>query len=151
MLVGINFNINVKDCTNTASISGVSEKVRVGGVIGWVTTGDSGTSTLNYSGNVNIINCKNESDIEANGAVGGIIGYSMIYYRTNYVVNVEKCLNVGNITSQNLAAAGTIAAINGGIYNISECANIGNISATTKAGGIVGFLEKSTNAKYTFG
>ena len=110
-------NIGIgENCTITGNIS-------VGAVVGYLYNNSRAT------------NCYNKANIKVGSYSGGIFGQASIN------VNIEKCYNEGNITSNN--ATYLIGGVVGNFTNgsqINMCYNNGNINCTEvdKVGGIAG-------------
>lgn len=144
--LGQGFEINLKNCTNKAAVSGEKLKARVGGVVGWVTC-DKSTSVNNSSGGkINLSNCVNAGRIAGTGDVGGVVGYVTLQYRTDYILNMHNCVNTGIVTASNTGAGGVLGTNKGGIFILTECANYGSVSADSqKAGGVMGYSETASS------
>ena len=105
-----------------------------------------------YANKTTIVNCTSNVEIsdKVNSAVygyniGGIVG--CLYNGT-----INNCQNYGNISTTTEQKSGEDASIGGLIgsaytANITNCKNSGNISGAFQAGGIIGVLSYSSDAK----
>lgn len=123
---------SVEACTNNSDITYTSLGQRVGGIIGFSTSGS-------------LINCENNGNITSYGAmVGGIAG--KVEY--NDITKTQSLKNTGNISGHD-NVGGVVGSIDNSIYiygnfesTISDLSNSGNVSATHNyAGGIVGYIN----------
>ena len=115
--------------------NGTIKNVRIGennNITGGISTGAVAGYLYNNS---KATNCYNKADIKVGSYSGGIFGQASIN------VNIEKCYNEGNITSND--ATDFIGGVVGNLTNgsqINMCYNNGNIDCTEvdKVGGIAG-------------
>lgn len=169
-----NCGSSVRECSNSGTVSGVSE---VGGVVGYgyyiTDCYNKGvvTNSNNYVGGVAgkcfayIARCKNEGIVSARAYVGGVLGYA---YYESYMVS--KCENSGSVSGSGNYVGGVVGyaysalstcsnsgdvkgveAIGGVIgksssayFDVVKCSNQGKVSGDTKVGGVVGYAEFST-------
>ena len=123
-VVGDNSNGTVTNCRNTGTVSG---SCYVGGVVGF-----------NYNGTVT--NCYNTGDVSGDGYVGGVVG-------TNYGT-VTNCCNTGDV-SGSIYVGGVVGENDGGLTN---CYNTGTVSGSDYVGGVAGRSYSTvTNCYYLTG
>lgn len=130
-IVGYNYG-TVDNCVNYAEVVSYAGS-NVGGIIGYA-----------YYSSVTR-NCANVGAVySGNGYSGGIVGYNMGL--------VSGCSNAGTVTNSIMTDNVTISAIkySGGIAGftysrIENCINYGTIKGHDYTGGIVGFLNYSSN------
>lgn len=123
------------------------------------------------AGVVKFINCENHASVSGSGRVGGFIGDAYMP-ESGFIVNVDGCLNAGNITASSADACGGIIGIcqidcvirktantgsvasvknnvggmvgwTYGCLTIEDCYNTGTITANAYAGGMVGLMQKN--------
>ncbi len=164
-----NFEINVVGCVNNAVVlsdtADQADKGRVGGIVGWIASGNSAINVVDNAGVINITSCVNNADLTARAGLGGIVGVASIYDSAAYALNILNCANYGDLATSAGGYAGGIAGwIEGGTVKIAACKNYGIIYATktgsnSYAGGILGYaglvsgaagltLEVSNSANY---
>lgn len=123
-IVGYLLDGKVKNCYNTASISGTEN---VGGICGYFIE-----ST--YEGSIDF--CYNKGDIAGITNVGGIAGQTESNMAENSTLSVSNCVNYGAIQGTSFVA-GVIGQFKGN--NLTNLVNKGNISASGEnVGGISG-------------
>lgn len=137
-IAGWAWNANLKDCANTAKVSGT---ISAGGIVG------------STNGNTKIDVCKNSGEIVMNGSAdaltgaGGIIGVS-----NSGGVEVTKSANTGSVTAAK-SAGGIIGGTGAAGDTVVNCYNGGAISATEKdavAAGIYGYNNSTSPVKACF-
>ena len=108
----------------------------------------SGTVTLSHvTANVTV-GIDPQSEIQGKGKTGGLVAYADCTQ-----LNIEYCVNKGNISSHNANAycAGLVAGSGSCNINISHSKNEGNVSATgsdARVGGLIGrFAGHASNIK----
>ncbi len=164
-----NFEINIVGCVNDALVlsdtSDQADKGRVGGIVGWIASGNSSINAGENAGVINIASCVNNAALKARAGLGGIVGVASIYDSADYSLNILNCVNHGALTTSAGGYNGGIAGwVEGGNVKISACKNDGIISAaktssSSHAGGILGYaglvsgaagltLEVSYSANY---
>ena len=141
-------NVNISNSNNLGQLDG---GIFTGGIVGHISQDSTGG---NYSGKINIINCKCNANIESSTGyvVGGICGYINTCKSGTYI-KIINCIFIGNI---NETVAYNIGGICGYVENynlrcnIENCLTIGkiedNVSSSNKTisiGGIGGELNKS--------
>ena len=133
--------IDITNCYNTGTINGNN----AGGIVG---NFDAGTVTNSYntgsvtgyraggiSGTIcqaTIANCYNTGAVDGPYA-GGITGY--VYYTGS----ITNSYNTGTISGYN--AGGIAGDVDGSVTN---CYNVGSVTGTTYAGGVAGYIYRST-------
>ena len=163
------FEINIIGCVNNAVVlsdaADQADKGRVGGIVGWIASGNSEKNVGENVGVINIASCVNNAELKARAGLGGIVGVASIYDSADYALNVLNCANYGNLTtSAGGYNGGIIGWVEGGDVTISACKNDGTISAAktndySYAGGVLGYaglvsgaagltLEVSNSANY---
>ena len=134
---------NIKNCTNSASITG---NASTGGIVGCSLQVNAGIDML-------VANCVNSGSVTSKGMwAGGIIGsFGLENGAANDFdsLTVRGCVNSGAVTAK-WEAAGIVANMNAvaGTTRIADCANSGAIvtndtASTWKTAGIV-FFGKNT-------
>ncbi len=164
-----NFEINIIGCVNNAVVlsdtADQADKGRVGGIVGWIASGNSEINVVENVGVINISSCVNNAELKARAGLGGIVGVASIYDSADYALNILNCANYGKLTtSAGGYNGGIIGWVEGGDVKISACKNNGTISAAktgnnSYAGGVLGYaglvsgaagltLEVSNSANY---
>lgn len=149
-IVGNLYNLTSKvlNCTFSGSVSS-DKNPYVGGIVGDNLYGYVAGCT-NYG--------KVTSSASSKVAVGGIVGQNRITYDSDETAEgessvIERCINNGSISGTNSAGGivGVSSLVEGSssenkpyIGAIRNCLNTGSVSGGV-AGGIIGYLEESTN------
>lgn len=149
-IVGNLYNLTSKvlNCTFSGSVSS-DKNPYVGGIVGDNLYGYVAGCT-NYG--------KVTSSVSSKVAVGGIVGQNRITYDSDETAEgessvIERCINNGSISGTN--SAGGIVSVSSLVEGsssenkpyigaIRNCLNTGSVNGSV-AGGIIGYLEKSTN------
>ena len=118
----------VEDCYVTGSITGYQA---VGGIVGVLNSGGSGTNTIRRCYTTASITARN---FRAGGIAGNCVGNALITdcYSTGTISNPISALG------QTTQSGGILGAPGGGSVTIMNCYSTGNISSRDFAGGIVG-------------
>lgn len=132
--------VYINECYNMGKISSIDtveeEIANIGGIAGKISI--SSYETLQG----NIIKCHNIGEIyntNCNGNSGGILANNHVWGNT--LLNIEDCINSGNIYSKALATGGIVGCIEKqlGDVKIHKCYNEGSIKGDSQyVGGISG-------------
>lgn len=106
----------ITNCTNNGTITGTSNDVFVGGVVGT----NCGT----------VQNCTNNGTVETATYAGGVVGVNFGTVSGSY-----NTKNVAGVTAGGVVGANSYANVSG---KVTSCYNTGTVSGTTTAGGVVG-------------
>ncbi|MCD8008282.1 MAG: hypothetical protein LUF68_05025, partial [Clostridiales bacterium] len=98
---------------------------------------------------VTLTECKNEATVSTDGsgttALGGLIGSVLL--GGNYTVTVERCCNLGEITSHayagGLIGSTYVISSKNGVLTVSDSYNLGSVTGSF-AGGIIGYRGSAT-------
>ena len=128
-IVGISVGSKISNCINKGNIiSGEEAGIYIGGICG----------CMEADTEITISDCRNEGNINGIAVTGGIVGL----LSTKGIV--ERCSNVGDIHSAQMAAAGIAGQTNqkSGQSNsiVRQCYNSGNITGGKWLGGIVAYF-----------
>lgn len=121
----------VKNVT-IGSLSSVTGKAYVGGIVGQMRQGAS------------VAACLNQAEVVAEGDnVGGIVGNTLI-------ANVENCSNTGKVSSTKSKAGGIVGSFSSTKNTLANCFSVGTVSASANAGALAGSVPASvgTNCYY---
>ncbi len=149
--------------SNFAKSSGEDNNKYVGGLIGFVDSGDvtlvdcvSGGTVQSQSicgtggfiglanGTVDLEGCVNNATVNAKNAVGGFVGW--LSFR---LLNANNCMNYGTVTADQERAGGLIGYVQSGStgsandVRISGCSNHGNINGKKELGGLIGKIDSA--------
>ena len=163
--IGENYNYNftgtfdgngyeIKNCyINSNGYAGIFGSVKNAKILNLSVNGGSISGTGSYNGynavagivgfaddNVIIEKCKNSANIEK-GA--GIVGCAM-----GNGIKIVDCINTGNISGGDRAAAGILGGESAEIIN---CYNLGTIGKSNGTGGIVGWISGKVENCYNAG
>lgn len=127
----------IKNVIVTGKVSAGSNN-KIGGIAGFANV---------YSGEISIINCKNDATISGNKSVGGILGDCS---GNQNKLTIEGCVNIGKITGNNSQVGGIIGNLGSG-HSVSYCYNRGDITGFNYAGGIVGQCASKISSSYSTG
>ncbi len=105
----------ITNCTNNGTITGTSNDVFVGGVVGT----NCGT----------VQNCTNNGTVETATYAGGVVGVNFGTVSGSY-----NTKNVAGVTAGGVVGANSYANVSG---KVTSCYNTGTVSGTT-AGGVIG-------------
>lgn len=105
----------ITNCTNNGTITGTSNDVFVGGVVGT----NCGT----------VQNCTNNGTVESATYAGGVVGVNFGTVSGSY-----NTKNVAGVTAGGVVGANSYANVSG---KVTSCYNTGTVSGTT-AGGVIG-------------
>lgn len=127
----------ITGCTNGASVyaESASDLASAAGIVAAPIKNDSNEV-------VNISNCVNNGNIEANGGGWDYAGGISSIYVTGADAHISLSYNIGMIEAD--VAAGIIAHINDG--SVTNCYNAGPVNARHTAGGISGTVCTITNS-----
>lgn len=106
----------ITNCTNNGTITGTSNDVFVGGVVGT----NCGT----------VQNCTNNGTVETATYAGGVVGVNFGTVSGSY-----NTKNVAGVTAGGVVGANSYANVSG---KVTSCYNTGTVTGTTTAGGVVG-------------
>ena len=106
----------ITNCTNNGTITGTSNDVFVGGVVGT----NCGT----------VQNCTNNGAVETATYAGGVVGVNFGTVSGSY-----NTKNVAGVTAGGVVGANSYANVSG---KVTSCYNTGTVTGTTTAGGVVG-------------
>ena len=127
----------IKNVIVTGNVSAGSNN-KIGGIAGFANV---------YSGEISIINCKNNATISGNKGVGGIVGDCS---GTKNALKIQSCVNTGTITGSNTQVGGIVGNL-GTNHTVSACYNRGNITGMNYVGGIVGQCAATIEWSYSTG
>ncbi len=127
----------IKNVIVTGNVSAGSNN-KIGGIAGFANV---------YSGEISIINCKNNAAISGNKGVGGIVGDCG---GTKNALKIQSCVNTGTITGSNTQVGGIVGNL-GANHTVSACYNRGNITGMNYVGGIVGQCAAMIEWSYSTG
>lgn len=118
-IVAYSNGVTITNCVNKLSInSNSSANSYVGGIVGYAAMPTTITSCVNFA------------ELQATYAVGGIIGQAYCSNTDNGDFSVNKCINVGNIYSNeaNAFVSGIFGYSNiAGNTKIEDCINLGTV------------------------
>ena len=133
---------NIINCQNSAKVEARSNST--------ANTGDQVGGIVGLSSNGKIENCKNYGAVKANNVAnsvssgklaGGIAGL-VKYNKTNETININNCINYGEVIATYQQAGGIVGQMAAG--TVSKCYNTGSVEAKSVgrmigiAGGIIG-------------
>lgn len=135
-------------CSNSGAITATSYSGGIEGYAagqsGFTSCTNSGAITSdNYAGGVlaraynqaSFISCVNSGRISSGVNAGGVLGGAYFNGSNDYVLELDGCVNHGEIFSYSsneatkTTAGGIIGVVNFGAYEINECGNTGSLSA----------------------
>ena len=134
-IIGYVYNgqkVLIRACVNSGAITPVNTRA-AGGILGMVSDYNRKWAS-NKEGDIKIRNCINLANIASSGDtyVGGIVGYLFNVTSPYVTLNVEKCANYGNVSSQryNAGILGLAGSGGGGTaITIKQCYNAGNANS----------------------
>ena len=162
----VGYGYEIKDCTNSTSITYTAKGDYVGGIAGYLTYGVSGCTnnanisavnsnyvggivgTLAFSGNKTLTKCVNSGNITAKNYTGGLFGnlYGRYDIDANHTLNLTFSNNSGVINGETYVGglAGYLVIENTNYENSikllgNDLSNTGNVNAKTYAGGFFGY------------
>ena len=127
----------IKNVIVTGNVSAGSNN-KIGGIAGFANV---------YSGEISILNCKNDAAISGNKGVGGILGECS---GTANALTIQGCVNTGTVTGTNNQVGGIVGNL-GAKHTVSACCNRGNITGMNYVGGIVGQCAATIEWSYSTG
>lgn len=146
----------IVNCVNDCTVTGSSE---VGGIVGVIAAGVSGSATLGTSddpaADLLLSDCVNHGSVASTATIaGGIAGGVRIgTLGAENKVQIARCSNDGTVTGGSAEAYKSyVGGVAGFITDtaskltIGECKNEGNIYGLTYVGGIVGGIRIYANA-----
>ncbi len=130
-------SVEIRNCVNNADITAYRV---LGGILGWLQLGSSGTTIIE--------GCVNNGEIlstmpvtGSDAKAGGIIG---VFNASRATITIKDCVNNGAVTGKQFVG-GIGGQLLGKTFNIINCCNTGTITATATAqadvGGIGGLLR----------
>lgn len=121
----------LSNCTNFGEVTG---NVKVGGIVSAVRESLTMSDCYNHG---NIYGSLTGAQDE--GKVGGLIG--SIEAPSGNTVIISNCYNSGSLKVDTAASGGLIGEVNApGSVTIKDCYNAGAVSASSDAGGLVGYV-----------
>lgn len=130
---GSGFGVIFSDCSLTGTLTvvdGTNRSQGVGGI-----TGGGGT----YSGK-HLLRLVNNATIVADGNASGIVFNIGESLGVAGAITIERCVNNGDVTSNNLNGYGIMGSAYGGsgICKLYDCVNNGDIIGASRAAGVAG-------------
>lgn len=113
----------LKSNINKGTVEGTN--TNTGGIVG----------TIRLEGDA-LYGCVNKGTVKGKSKTGGVVGYIAASSAT---IKIEKCSNLGKVSSTANYAGGVVGQADG-IY-INECYNTGELSGDGSNGGVIGYAK----------
>ncbi len=126
-LVGFSRGSSIINCYSTGTVTGGSNSLYLGGLVGYIYNGGS------------IINCYSTSDVNGgseSSCLGGMVG--RIYYGST---NIRDCYSTGSVSGT--YSVGGLAGYNNG--DINNCSSTDSVSGSSGVGGLAGVNDNGGN------
>jgi len=157
-IVGMSYTDGaISGCTSAATITGIGDSASAGGIVGHTTspvvscTNSGSVTSEDAAGGIaavgtSMTDCVNTGTIHAVDQAGGIVAAfgdgALNKESSDATVSLLRCVNSGDVTSEERAAGGIAAGAATG--RIEDCTNSGTVTCMDgEAGGILGYFLTS--------